>query len=106
MSPRLKTNGPHSEFLCTDEIGAAKNQTACLTEKDADLIVALVHLGNNPSSSPTSYDLAVAVPEIDVIIDGHSHAVIQDIVGNTTIVQTVAFLRNLTRRLLEILQSH
>ena len=92
-----ETNGPSSEFLCTDEISAAKNQTACLTEKDADLIVALVHLGNNPSSSPTSYDLAVAVPDIDVIIDGHSHTVIQDTVGNTTIVQTGAFFQNLGR---------
>ncbi|MDE2547465.1 MAG: metallophosphoesterase, partial [Methanocorpusculum sp.] len=67
-----ETSGPYAEFLCTDEIRAAKNQTIRLAEKDADLIVALVHIGNDPSSSPTSYDLAAAVPEIDLIIDGHS----------------------------------
>jgi len=92
-----ETAGPYSEFICTDEISAAKNQTIRLAEKDADLIVALVHIGNDPSSSPTSYDLAGAVPEIDLIIDGHSHTVIQDKVGNTTIVQTGAFFQNLGR---------
>ncbi|MCZ0862313.1 bifunctional metallophosphatase/5'-nucleotidase [Methanocorpusculum vombati] len=92
-----ETSGPYAEFLCTDEIRAAKNQTIRLAEKDADLIVALVHIGNDPSSSPTSYDLAAAVPEIDLIIDGHSHTVIQDRVGNTTIVQTGAFFQNLGR---------
>ncbi|MDE2518355.1 MAG: 5'-nucleotidase C-terminal domain-containing protein [Methanocorpusculum sp.] len=92
-----ETSGPYSQFICTDEISAAKNQTALLAEKDADLIVALVHIGNDPSSSPTSYDLAAAVPEIDLIIDGHSHTVIQDTVGNTTIVQTGAFFQNLGR---------
>ena len=59
--------------------------------------MALVHIGNDPSSSPISYDLAVAVPEIDLIIDDHSHTVIQDKVGNTTIVQTGAFFQNLGR---------
>lgn len=92
-----ETAGPYSEFLCTDEIRAAKNQTIQLMEKDADLIVALVHIGTDPASSPTSYDLAAAVPEIDLIIDGHSHTVVQDTVGNTTIVQTGAFLQNLGR---------
>lgn len=84
-----ETAGPYSEFICTDEVR--------LAEKDVDLIVALVHIGNDPSSSPTSYDLAEAVPEIDQIIDGHSHTVIQDKVGNTTIVQTGAFFQNLGR---------
>lgn len=92
-----ETAGLYSEFICTDEISAAKNQTIRLSEMNADLIVALVHIGNDPSSSPTSYDLATAVPEIDLIIDGHSHTVIQDNVGNTTIVQTGAFLQNLGR---------
>ena len=59
--------------------------------------MVLVHIGNDPSSSPISYDLAVAVPEIDLIIDDHSHTVIQDKVGNTTIVQTGAFFQNFGR---------
>ena len=92
-----ETAGPYSEFICTDEIRLAKNQTIRLAERDVDLIVALVHIWNDPSSSPTSYDLAEAVPEIDLIIDGHSHTVIQDKVGNTTIMQTGAFFQNLGR---------
>lgn len=32
-----------------------------------DLIVALVHIGNDPSSSPTSYDLAEAVPQTRIV---------------------------------------
>lgn len=82
-----ETAGPYSEFICTDEVR--------LAVKDVDLIVALVHIGNDPSSSSTSYDLAEVVPEIDQNIDGHSHTVIQDKVGNTTIVQTGAFFQNL-----------
>ncbi|MCQ2357044.1 MAG: hypothetical protein MJ014_08625 [Methanocorpusculum sp.] len=39
----------------------------------------------------------MAVPEIDLIIDDHSHTVIQDKVGNTTIVQTGAFFQNFGR---------
>ncbi|MDR3102507.1 MAG: metallophosphoesterase [Methanocalculaceae archaeon] len=92
-----ETNVPYSKFICTDEIAAAKNQTRLLKEMGVDLIVTLVHIGNASSSSPTSYHLAMAVPEIDLIIDDHSHTIIQDKVGNTTIVQTGAFLQNLGR---------
>ena len=59
----------------TSPVEAAKEQTARLKEAGADIIVALAHLGMNPSSGEnTSTALAEAVPDIDVIIDGHSHS--------------------------------
>ncbi len=39
-----------------------------------DVLVALVHLGIDDSSAITSVKLADAVPQIDVVIDGHSHS--------------------------------
>jgi 5'-nucleotidase / UDP-sugar diphosphatase len=38
-----------------------------------DVLVAVAHLGIDDSSEFTSLKLAQAVPQIDVIIDGHSH---------------------------------
>ncbi len=53
----------------------------------ADFIIALTHLG-----FPQDIELARAVPEIDVIIGGHSHTALQqpEVVGNTLIVQAGA----------------
>jgi 2',3'-cyclic-nucleotide 2'-phosphodiesterase (5'-nucleotidase family) len=39
-----------------------------------DVLVAVVHLGIDDSSEFTSAKLAAAVPELDVVIDGHSHS--------------------------------
>ena len=50
-----------------------------------DVLVCLSHLGIDASSKPTSLDIAVACPEIDVIIDGHSHSsLMAEITNNTT----------------------
>ena len=38
-----------------------------------DVLVLLSHLGIDKSSDPTSIKVAQAIPELDVIIDGHSH---------------------------------
>jgi 5'-nucleotidase/UDP-sugar diphosphatase len=39
-----------------------------------DVLIALVHLGIDDSSEFTSAKLAAALPQIDVVIDGHSHS--------------------------------
>jgi 5'-nucleotidase / UDP-sugar diphosphatase len=39
-----------------------------------DVLIALVHLGIDDSSEFTSAKLAEAVPQLDVVIDGHSHS--------------------------------
>jgi len=39
-----------------------------------DVLVVLAHIGVDGSSNPVTTDLANSLPEIDVIIDGHSHS--------------------------------
>ena len=38
-----------------------------------DVLILLSHIGTDKSSDPTSIDVAQAIPELDLIIDGHSH---------------------------------
>jgi 2',3'-cyclic-nucleotide 2'-phosphodiesterase (5'-nucleotidase family) len=38
-----------------------------------DVLILLSHIGTDASSDPTSIKVAQAIPEIDVILDGHSH---------------------------------
>jgi 2',3'-cyclic-nucleotide 2'-phosphodiesterase (5'-nucleotidase family) len=50
-----------------------------------DVLILLSHLGIDGSSEVVSYDVARAIPEIDVIIDGHSHSTLEEVQkGNTT----------------------
>ncbi|HOV93309.1 MAG TPA: 5'-nucleotidase C-terminal domain-containing protein [Spirochaetales bacterium] len=44
-----------------------------------DVLVCLSHIGTDKSSDPTSIQIAEAVPQIDVMIDGHSHSTLEDI---------------------------
>ena len=74
-------------------IETAKEQVKLLKAQNVDAIITITHIGNDKSSSPTSIDLAKEVPEIDLIIDGHSHTIIQEKIGDTTIVQTGSSLR-------------
>jgi len=61
-------------------------------EEEADIIVALTHLGYEENDSPgrtTSNELAQAVEGIDVIVDGHSHTLFEEapVYGDTILVQ-------------------
>ncbi len=57
----------------------------------AEYVVALVHLGTDTASTPwRSYDLIANVSGIDIVLDGHSHSLIegeihQDKEGNTVV---------------------
>lgn len=44
-----------------------------------DVLILISHIGVDKSSDPTSIRVAQAIPEIDVIIDGHSHTSLEDI---------------------------
>jgi 2',3'-cyclic-nucleotide 2'-phosphodiesterase (5'-nucleotidase family) len=56
-----------------------------------DVLICLAHLGIDASSNPTSLSLAKACPEIDLIIDGHSHSsLVAEIMNNTTNVLIVS----------------
>lgn len=67
----------------TDEIEATKKQVEQLSEQFSHL-VALTHVGHNIDKK-----IAQAVPELDVIIGGHSHTPVigGEMVGNTLVSQ-------------------
>lgn len=75
----------------TDPIERAKSLASYLRPQ-VDVVIALTHLGIDADR-----ELAAAVPEIDVIIGGHSHTQIEEpvVVGNTYIVQTGEHAKNL-----------
>ena len=55
-----------------------------------DVVVAVMHMGLEPTSEFTSERIAREVEGIDLIVDGHSHTLLKDgmTVGDTLIVQT------------------
>jgi 2',3'-cyclic-nucleotide 2'-phosphodiesterase (5'-nucleotidase family) len=63
----------------------------------ADLMIAVTHVGLEPLIPEGDRALATAVPELDVIVGGHSHTALRAAtsVGNTIIVQTGAYTANL-----------
>lgn len=70
-------------------------------QRQADVIVALTHLGLEGGSARLGGDteLAMAVPEIDLIIGGHDHQAFRTAraVGETKVFQTGAYSENLGR---------
>jgi 5'-nucleotidase len=81
----------------TDYIETAKKQVEDLKKQGATVIVAVTHLGIDMSSEERSDILAEKVEGIDLIIDGHSHTLLENgkKVGNTTIAQTGEYLKNI-----------
>lgn len=86
---RYKSSPENSEGLeFLDPYESAARMTAFL-RPHVDLVVAISHLGLDAGSQFTSEGLAQAVPDIDIIVDGHSHTELPDgmTVGDTVIVQ-------------------
>ena len=54
-------------------VDTARSKSEVLREQGADVIVALTHIGTEIDRGVISTQLASEVPEIDVIIDAHSH---------------------------------
>ena len=59
-----------------DPVEAARQSVSALLEEGVDAIIALAHLGIDGSA--WAIQVANAVPEIDVIIDGHSHTLLEE----------------------------
>lgn len=82
-----------------DYIDAVESAEALVEthRNDVDVLIGLVHLGVNGASTyeVTSEDIANACPELDVIIDGHSHDVYDNDINGVKIVQTGSFSANL-----------
>lgn len=83
MSPDIIKN-----LIFEDEIAVASKLVPELKKK-ADIVIALVHMGLYNDDTQGSKSLAKNVPDIDLIIDGHSHTKLETpvLVGNTPIVQ-------------------
>jgi 2',3'-cyclic-nucleotide 2'-phosphodiesterase (5'-nucleotidase family) len=66
-------------------------------QQKADLVIAVTHVGLEPLVRDGDRALATAVPELDVIVGGHSHTALRaaTTVGKTIIVQTGAYTANL-----------
>ncbi|MDR3280849.1 MAG: hypothetical protein LBT23_10085 [Synergistaceae bacterium] len=83
-----------------ETINIARETVRRLREQDgADLVIALTHLGSEPDCDPSSLTLAREVPDIDLIVDGHSHSELDGGIkaGNTMIVSAGAYLTHLGR---------
>lgn len=79
-----------------DAVEAAKKTVSKLkNDEKCDVIIALTHIGMTEKEGMlSSRDIAKAVPEINVIFDGHTHAQYSEVVGNTLIAQTGAYFSN------------
>lgn len=95
---------PLSPVKFTDIIEAAKVQVKALKDEGAELIVCLSHSGlwDDPEKSEDEL-LAKAVPEIDLIISGHTHSTLEKpiIHGTTAIASCGEYTMNLGRIVLE-----
>lgn len=80
-----------------DPIETSKTEVKKLQGEGAKVIVAITHIGDDPSSSPISDDIANKVSGINAIIDGHSHTVENKTINGTLIAQTSCYSANVGR---------
>ncbi len=66
-----------------------------LKEKEVDFIIALVHLGIEGTLETTSKEIAENVKGIDLIIDGHSHEMLNEVFGDALLVQADSYTKNI-----------
>ena len=63
-----------TEFIYQDPEGVVNEYAAFLkNEKDCDMVICLSHLGYKEDM-----ELAAAVRNVDIIVGGHSHTLLQD----------------------------
>jgi len=61
------------DLVIEDEVKASKEMVSILQKERVDVIIALAHIGNYNNTDSGSRYVAANVPEIDLIIDGHTH---------------------------------
>ena len=96
----FKTSPKNVEgYKFLDPVETAQKVVKKLKKENVDYIIALAHLGLDESSlaKDRSDNLAKLVPEIDLIVDGHSHTVLEKgLAGNGNwIVQTGDYDKNI-----------
>ena len=77
------------EVTYLDPVETARKMVAELKAQNCDLIVCLSHVGVDTTVKDNDFETARQVPEIDVIIGGHSHEELNPpkVVGNSRICQ-------------------
>lgn len=77
------------EVTYLDPVETARKMVAELKAKNCDMIVCLSHVGVDTTIKDNDFEIARQVPEIDVIIGGHSHEEINPpvVIGNTRVCQ-------------------
>ena len=79
-----------------DPIVTSERIVGELEAEGVDFIIALSHIGLDEESAPTTEQIAQAVEGIDLIVDGHSHSILEEgkEVGDTLIVQASSHMAN------------
>ncbi|HWT76357.1 MAG TPA: bifunctional UDP-sugar hydrolase/5'-nucleotidase [Mobilitalea sp.] len=99
MGEEAVSTAPMAEVTFANAVESAKRVVKILKDKEnVDLIVCLSHSGTNKEKASSEDEiLAKEVPEINVIISGHSHTELQKpiVVGNTIIGSCGDYGRNL-----------
>lgn len=98
-------DSPLSGLKFDNYIESAKKYVKILKDEKVDLIIALSHSGTNLEKWEESEDVKLAkeIPEIDLIISGHSHTTLDEAkkVGNTIIASCGAYNQNVGHIILE-----
>lgn len=76
-------------------VKVAKDMVKELEKENVDFIIALVHLGIEGSLETTSKEVAEKVEGIDLIVDGHSHEILNKTYGDTLLVQAESYTKNI-----------
>lgn len=89
MGDDAVSNAPMAGVTFDDKIESAKSTAAKLkNDEDVDLVIALSHSGTSDDKSKSEDEIiAKKVPDIDIIISGHTHTVLEEpiLVGDTII---------------------
>ena len=77
------------EVTYLDPVEVSRKMVAELKARNCDLIVCLSHVGVDTTRKDNDYEIARQVPEIDVIVGGHSHEELNPpvVVGHTRVCQ-------------------
>ncbi len=89
MGSDAASDSPYSGVQFSDEVESAKRIVNVLkNEENVDLIICLSHSGTSTDKSKSEDEiLAKKVPDINVIISGHTHTLLEkpSVIGNTII---------------------
>ncbi|MGL4737794.1 MAG: bifunctional metallophosphatase/5'-nucleotidase [Cellulosilyticaceae bacterium] len=99
MGEDAQSNAPMAGVTFTDYVAQARHLTRLLREEEqVDLVVCLSHAGTSDQSKKSEDErLAKEVPDIDVIISGHTHTTLEQPkqVGDVLIASSGSYSKNL-----------